>query len=153
MIKSIARHQEGATLIEVLIAIVVLSIGLLGLAGLQVTSVQSNHSAYQRSQATLLAYDLTDRMRANRTEALTNAYLVDFPTSSSSNAVTGTQAAKDKAEWLNNLARNLPNGTGKVEKTGNLITIQVRWDDNRGRIAKSDATPDSETIFTYRTEI
>lgn len=153
MIKSIARHQEGATLIEVLIAIVVLSIGLLGLAGLQVTSVQSNHSAYQRSQATLLAYDLADRMRANRTEALTNAYLVDFPTSSSSNAVTGTQAAKDKAEWLNNLARNLPNGTGKVEKTGNLITIQVRWDDNRGRIAKSDATPDSETIFTYRTEI
>ena len=153
MIKSIARHQEGATLIEVLIAIVVLSIGLLGLAGLQVTSVQCNHSAYQRSQATLLAYDLADRMRANRTEALTNAYLVDFPTSSSSNAVTGTQAAKDKAEWLNNLARNLPNGTGKVEKTGNLITIQVRWDDNRGRIAKSDATPDSETIFTYRTEI
>ncbi len=63
------------------------------------------------------------------------------------------EAAKDKAEWLNNLARNLPNGTGKVEKTGNLITIQVRWDDNRGRIAKSDATPDSETIFTYRTEI
>lgn len=153
MIKSVTRHQEGATLIEVLIAIVVLSIGLLGLAGLQVTSVQSNHSAYQRSQATLLAYDLADRMRANRTEALTNAYLVDFPTSSSSNAVTGTQAAKDKAEWLNNLARNLPNGTGKVEKTGNLITIQVRWDDNRGRIAKSDATPDSETIFTYRTEI
>lgn len=153
MIKSVTRHQEGATLIEVLIAIVVLSIGLLGLAGLQVTSVQSNHSAYQRSQATLLAYDLADRMRANRTEALTNAYLVDFPTSSSSNAVTGTQAAKDKAEWLNNLARNLPNGTGKVEKTGNLITIQVRWDDNRGRIAKSDATADSETIFTYRTEI
>lgn len=153
MIKSVTRHQEGATLIEVLIAIVVLSIGLLGLAGLQVTSVQSNHSAYQRSQATLLAYDLADRMRANRTEALTNAYLVDFPTPSSSNAVTGTQAAKDKAEWLNNLARSLPNGTGKVEKTGNLVTIQVRWDDNRGRIAKSDAAVDDDMIFTYRTEI
>lgn len=153
MIKSIARHQEGATLIEVLIAIVVLSIGLLGLAGLQVTSVQSNHSAYQRSQATLLAYDLADRMRANRTEALTNAYLVDFPTSSSSNAVTGTQAAKDKAEWLNNLARSLPNGTGRVQKTGNLVTIEVRWNDNRGRIAKSDAVADADTIFTYRTEI
>lgn len=154
MTKSIARRQEGATLIEVLIAIVVLSIGLLGLAGLQVTSVQSNHSAYQRSQATLLAYDLADRMRANRTEALTNAYVIaTFPTSSSSNPVTGTQAAKDKAEWLNNLARSLPNGTGRVQKTGNLVTIEVSWNDNRGRIAKSDAAADGDMIFTYRTEI
>lgn len=147
------QRQHGATLIEVLIAVVVLSIGLLGLAGLQVTSVQSNHSAYQRSQATLLAYDLADRMRANRTEALTNAYEVDFPTSSSSHTVSGTQAAKDKAEWLNNLARTLPEGTGKVEKDGTLVIIHVRWNDNRGRIAKSDAAADANETFVYRTEI
>lgn len=153
MIQLIAKRQNGATLIEVLIAVVVLSIGLLGLAGLQVTSVQSNHSAYQRSQATLLANDLADRMRANRTEALTNAYLTDYPTSSSNNAVTGTQAAKDKAEWLNSLARALPNGTGKVEKSGTLVIIHIRWNDNRGRIATSTAAADADTIFTYRTEI
>lgn len=146
-------RQNGATLIEVLIAILVLSIGLLGLAGLQVTSVQSNHSAYQRSQATLLAYDLADRMRANRTEALTNAYLVDFPTSSSSNAVTGTRGEKDKAEWLNNLALKLPEGTGKVEKDGSIVIIHVRWNDDRGRIAKSNAAAGSPQLFTYRTEI
>lgn len=147
------QRQHGATLIEVLIAVVVLSIGLLGLAGLQATSVKSNHSAYQRSQATLLAYDLADRMRANRTEALTNAYEVDFPTSSSSHSVSGTQAAKDKAEWLNNLARTLPEGTGKVEKDGTLVIIHVRWNDNRGRIAKSDAAADANETFVYRTEI
>ncbi|WP_439859698.1 type IV pilus modification protein PilV [Pseudomonas sp. MBLB4136] len=149
----LARPQQGATLIEVLIAIVVLSIGLLGLAGLQLTSMQSNHSAYYRSQATLLAYDLADRMRANRTAALTSAYLVDFPTSSSSNTVSGTTAQKDRAEWLNNLALKLPDGTGKVEKSGTLVTISVRWNDNRGRIkATGDTTTPTET-FVYRTEI
>lgn len=151
------RQQQGATLIEVLIAVVVLSIGLLGLAGLQVTSVQSNHSAYQRSQASLLASDLADRMRANRTQALTNAYVADYATSSSSNNVSGTRAQKDLAEWLNNLALKLPDGQGKVEKNGSLVTIHVRWNDNRGRIQKSDnadADADAGTeTFTYRTEI
>lgn len=147
------QRQQGATLIEVLIAVVVLSIGLLGLAGLQATSVKSNHSAYQRSQATLLAYDIADRMRANRTEALTSAYEVDFPSSSTSNTVSGTQAQKDIAEWLNNLARTLPDGTGKIEKDDSLVIIHVRWNDNRGRIAKSDAAAADDEVFVYRTEI
>ena len=103
--------QCGATLIEVLIAVLILAIGLLGLAGMQMTSVQSNHSAYYRTQATVLAGDLADRMRANRTAALTTAYNTNFPTSTNTNAVTGTQAQKDLAEWLNSLANTLPEGT------------------------------------------
>jgi type IV pilus assembly protein PilV len=59
------NKNAGFTLIEVLIAMVVLAVGLLGLAGLQVTSLRNNQSAYNRSQATQLAYDLADRMRAN----------------------------------------------------------------------------------------
>lgn len=146
-------NQHGATLIEVLVAIVVLAIGLLGMAMLQVTSVQSNHSAYYRSQVTILASDLADRMRANRTAALGSAYEFDFPTSSSTHTVSGTQAQKDKAEWLNALAMTLPEGTGQVEKTGTLVTISVRWNDNRGRIkAANDADASTET-FVYRTEI
>ncbi|WP_417788108.1 type IV pilus modification protein PilV [Stutzerimonas xanthomarina] len=145
--------EAGATLIEVLVAMVVLAIGLLGLAGLQATSIQSNHSAYYRSQATLLAGDLADRMRANRLEALTNAYLTDFPTSSSTNTVTGTTAEKDVAEWLNQLALTLPDGTGKVEKNDTLVTISVRWNGTRGQIkASGDNNTHSET-FAYRTEI
>ena len=147
------RKETGATLIEVLVAMVVLAIGLLGLAGLQATSIQSNHSAYYRSQATLLASDLADRMRANRTEALTNAYVIDFPTSSTSNSVTGTSAEKDIAEWLNQLAQTLPEGTGKIEKDGTLVTISIRWNDTRGQIkASGDNDPHNET-FAYRTEI
>jgi len=147
-------HKEaGATLIEVLIAMVVLAIGLIGLAGLQATSIQSNHSAYYRSQATLLASDLADRMRANRTEALTNAYLTNFPTSSANNSVSGTAAEKDIAEWLNRLAVTLPDGTGKVEKDNALITISIRWNDTRGQIRASGDKNTHTQIFAYRTEI
>lgn len=153
MIRTLSLHQKGATLIEVLITVVILSIGLIGLAGLQTTSVQSNQSAYYRSQATILAYDLADRMRANRTEALTNDYVINFPTSASDNDVTGSQADKDLAEWLNNLALNLPDGTGKVERTDTLITISVRWDDNRGRIKAADDASTPTELFVYRTEI
>ena len=145
--------QCGATLIEVLIEVLILAIGLLGLAGMQMTSVQSNHSAYYRTQATVLAGDLADRMRANRTAALTTAYNTNFPTSTNTNAVTGTQAQKDLAEWLNSLANTLPEGTGKVEQSSNLVTIHVRWNDNRGRIKASDDTTTPSETFIYRTEI
>src|SRR3990167_4605539 len=60
-----SRSQKGFSLIEVLVALLVLSIGLLGLAALQTTSLQFNTGSYFRTQATFLAYDILDRMRAN----------------------------------------------------------------------------------------
>ncbi len=58
-------RQSGFSMVEVLITIAVTSIGLLGLAGMQATGLNNNHSAYNRSQATVLAYDIADRMRSN----------------------------------------------------------------------------------------
>lgn len=58
--------QAGFTLIEVMVAIVILSFGLLGVAGLMVTGIQFTHSAQQRTMATQLAYDMIDRMRSNQ---------------------------------------------------------------------------------------
>ena len=151
----ISRNSErGATLIEVLVTIIILAIGLLGLAGLQVTSLQSNHSSYYRSQATILAYDISERMRANRTAALAGSYNANFPESSSSHAVSGNLASRDSAEWLNALAETLPSGTGRVEINGDLVTIHVRWDDTRGQIHKTDGSdPTTTETFIYRTEI
>lgn len=150
------RVQRGTTLIEVLVTIVLLAIGLLGLAGLQVSSVQSNHSAYHRSQATILAYDISDRMRSNRTAALDGDYDDnDFPASSNAHQVDGSRAQQDKAEWWNSLAEVLPAGTGRIERVDNLVTIHVRWDDSRGEIEAVDdeaEAPAAET-FVYRTEI
>ena len=60
-----AMNQHGFTLLEVLIALLILSIGLLGLAALQTTGLRSNTMATTRTHATQLAYDIADRMRAN----------------------------------------------------------------------------------------
>ena len=57
--------MQGFTLIEVLIAVLVLSIGLLGLASLQAASLKNNYGAYMRSQASILANDMADRIRSN----------------------------------------------------------------------------------------
>lgn len=152
----ITRTQRGATLIEVLVTLLVLSVGLLGMAGLQALSIKSNHSSYYRSQATFLAYDISERMRANRMAALNGDYSSSaFPSSSSSNSVEdGTRAEQDKAEWLNSLAITLPAGTGRVQINNKIATIDIQWDDSRGAIhAASGEIAETAQTFTYRTEI
>lgn len=144
-------NQSGLTLLEVLIAVLILSIGLLGLAGLQTASLRFNTSAYYLSQATALAYDLADRMRANRDAALAGAYnAVDFanPAPACGNAAGGgTIAAQDIASWRNALACALPLGNGDIEPGANgRFTIRVRWDESRG-----EAVEDADPVFTVNT--
>lgn len=153
MLTASPRKQYGATLIEVLVTLVVLAIGLLGMAGLQTMSIKSNQSAYYRSQASFLAYDITERMRANRKAAQDGDYDVNFPASSKANAVSGTRAKQDLAEWLNSLADKLPSGTGKISRENTLVTLEVQWNDSRGAIQASDSNQDSIETFVYWTEI
>lgn len=74
-------RQKGASLIEVLVSLVLISIGLLGISASQLTSLKLTLSAYQRSQATVIANDIADRMRANITEAekTSSKYLTAVP--------------------------------------------------------------------------
>lgn len=124
-----ATSQRGLTLIEVLIAVLVLSIGLLGLAGLQATSLQFNHSANLRSQATNLAYEMTDRMRANRDAALNGQYNLALTATPSAGTVPGD----DLTAWRDALSDRLPSGAGSVQVDGNgIATVVVQWDDSRG---------------------
>lgn len=120
-------REGGFSLVEVLVALLVLSIGLLGLAGLQAGSVRANHGAYLRSQATALGYDMLDRMRANRTSALNGNY--DVAMSASAPTSTTTLADKDKAGWLDSLDTTLPGGDGSVATNGKRVTITVQWSD------------------------
>ena len=149
-----ASHQRGATLIEVLVAMLILSVGLLGLAGLQMTALQSNHSAYYRSQATLLAYDIIDRMRANRADALNGVYDIAIKNEACDPALepSGTLAQRDIAEWLNSLSCLLSaDARGSVVRNGRLFTISIEWNDNRGRI--EDVQDDDRETFVYRTQL
>lgn len=121
------HNHRGFSLVEVLVALLVLSIGLLGLAGLQAGSVQANNSAYLRSQATVLAYDLLDRMRANRAAALDGDYNRNIGDSVPSGS---NLAEQDLASWLNTLGATLPSGDGSVDMEENRVTVVVQWADN-----------------------
>lgn len=121
--------MRGFTLLEVLVAIVVLSIGLLGLAGLMASSLKNSHSAYQRTQATWLAYDALDRMRANRQVALAGGYNLALGAAPGGSGL----AATDLGEWDAALANTLPAGDGSIAvAAGGVVKIIVQWDDTRG---------------------
>lgn len=133
--------QSGFTLLEVLVAMLVLSIGLLGLAGLLASGMRNNLSAVQRTQATWAAYDMIDRMRANRVAALAGNYNTAMATAvacSAPAADTGTMVGDDIANWKNQLACSLPTGTGSIAvDAAQKTTIIVRWDDSRGTQGQS----------------
>lgn len=117
------RRQLGFTLIEVLVTLVVVSFGLLGFAGLQVSSLQNNRIGMQRSLATLHAYNIVDCMRANRVQALASNYNQSY----GATAVAGTVAGDDLTNWNATLARDLVSGQGTITVIGNNVQISVRW--------------------------
>ena len=121
--------MQGFSLIEVLVSVVVLSIGLLGLAALQVSGLRVGQSSFYRAQAAQFATDMADRLRANAGEARTcDLALTDATPTSPANT-----CERDLAEWRNRL-RTLPGGNGAVEidAGANLVTVTVQWDDSRG---------------------
>ena len=131
------QKQSGFTLIEAMVAMLVLSIGLLGLAGLMASSMRNNQSAYHRTQATWLAYDALDRMRANRVSAQGGGYIAANALGAPANCVAappggGTIAAQDIAAWKNMIACALPEGDGSIVVNGSQVTITIQWNDSRG---------------------
>jgi type IV pilus assembly protein PilV len=128
----------GFSLIEVLVALVVLSVGLLGLAALQSTAVEFNHDAYLRSQATILAYDIADRMRTNRQAAVAGDYNSAFAGTlpACNGAVAGTVVQQDLGAWRRALVCALPAGDGQVawDNAAEVLTVTVRWDKHPGAI-------------------
>lgn len=155
---TLSRTQAGVTLIEVLITAFVMAIGLLGMAALQLNGLNTNHDAYYRSQATLFATDLADRMRANLDAARDGAYEADgapddpgydcetsFP---GADSCSGEElAAADLYNWYDRLtdtAAGLPSAVATVAcpapcDTGSPYTISLTWDEDRsGDITTDD---------------
>jgi type IV pilus assembly protein PilV len=141
--KPAAGMQRGFTLIEVLVTVIILAIGLLGLAGLQLGGLRYSFSAYQRSQATIMANDIVDRMRANRTVAEAGAYDIDIGddpddqdcSGVGANCTTADMADADLFDWKQALADILPAGDGSIVNNGGTFTITIQWDDTRGEEA------------------
>jgi type IV pilus assembly protein PilV len=135
------NRQSGFGLFEVLITIVIVAIGLLGLAAMQATGLRNNEQGYRASQATVLAYDIADRMRANMGGI--NSYLTASMTldkAQAAGAVDGCKstagcspaelAQTDLAEWADRLDEVLPGSIGLIAVSGTTYTVSVAWDDN-----------------------
>ena len=140
------KKHQGAGLIEVLVTVLILGTSLLALAALQSKSLQYNHSAYLRSQANILAYDILDRVRINRANmsgySLTMA--ADKPNGS-------TTAQTDMAEWLTNIETMLPGSDGAVQcvAASGLCTVTVQWAEQNS----SGEASEDQGSFVYTTRI
>jgi type IV pilus assembly protein PilV len=123
------QRQWGFSMVEVLVSLLVLSLGLLGLAALQSTSMKSTHSAYLRTQATQYAHDMLDRMRANREAARAG----DYDLAMANSAPTCDNLVNcDRAEWRADLS-SLPAGSGSIayDPATQFVTVVVQWNDER----------------------
>jgi len=154
------KKQQGFTLLEVLIALLVLSIGLLGLAALQTTGLRSNEMASMRTTSTMLAYDITDRMRANGQGVLDGDYIIDtgavtgtVTDCTSTDCTTAQMALYDLNQWKNAIA-TLPGGLGDITQDAGpplTHTITVRWDQNRTGATGTTCPPaDNDDLRCFR---
>lgn len=117
------NKQQGLSLIESLVAMLIMSVGLLGVVALQTQALTQQRSAYLETQATNMAQDMMDRIRANRGQA--NAYSLAFGQS-----VSGTElAARDKREWVADVATVLPQGQGAISVAQSNVSVTVRFTD------------------------
>ena len=134
-----SSRQVGFSLVEVLVALLILSIGLLGLASLQMQSVQFNQSALYASQANFIAYEVMDRMQANAQEARDGDYNMNVGDGAPGGA---GRAAQDLQEILQMVAGDAGNrgllpqegdrtGLGILVANDGRVTITVAWLDAR----------------------
>lgn len=170
------NQQNGFTLVEVLIAVLVMAIGLLGLAGLQLTALQQNTSASNRSIATMKAYEIADKMLANSGQL--NSYVVGLGAPPNSGTCIGggancsrtAMADFDLAEWKCSLGNwnddatctglgiegPLAAGDGMIVANGNnFFTVTIMWDDEKtgatGTTCPDNPNPNNDlTCFTMQ---
>jgi type IV pilus assembly protein PilV len=133
------RSQRGDTMIEVLVTIIIIAVGVLGAAALQVTTLKNLSSSHSASVAAILAEDFSERMRANPTEALNDAYVHNaapgaFPDCAADACSMAQLATYDMGTWWQQLTTVLPSGRGQVTRIvgpTNTFLLTVRWDDDR----------------------
>jgi type IV pilus assembly protein PilV len=133
------RRQRGVGIIEILVAVLVLSIGLLGLAGLQMRTLRNSQSALERGVAVMQTHAIVDAMRADHASgsttlrASTSPYVYNIGLDDSAPTARTTFAEIALEKWRANLVGMLGDeATGQVNCTGAPCTIIIRWNDSRG---------------------
>jgi type IV pilus assembly protein PilV len=154
------RRVAGFSLVEVLIALVILSVGLLGIAAMVSESLKSKDSSYYRTQALDFAANILERMRANKAQATSGSYDVNYgglgsngtapADSCTTNPCVPSQiAAVDLAQWQKEISDALPAISNSAPAAGSVTTttvgqmtqvnISIRWNDKRANSAVGNA--------------
>ncbi|MCK4864140.1 MAG: type IV pilus modification protein PilV [Gammaproteobacteria bacterium] len=147
---------SGFTLLEVMIAMMIFSIGMLGLAGIQATAVQNNNTAYQRTIAMQQSYNMSDLIRSSANfdgfidpsfdEITTAVGTAPSPNcfldvnDDITKCTTSEMAAFNIYHWKKRLAgkQGLPSGRGKVTRDGDTYEIIIMWDEKRNGATNED---------------
>lgn len=150
--------QRGTTLIEVLVTLVLISVGLLGVAALQLTSLRSNQEAYVRSQASVLAADILDRMRTNQKGVRAGQYAaLGVGALPNDRGTSGTPGGDDMAAWQDAIDATLPGGApyGEVGVTpdGRVVTVTISWAERGSETSAATKVLEQFVRFSTRTEI
>ena len=137
------ENQRGVGLLEVLIAVLVLAVGILGIAALQAITLKNAGSSAERTQASIHLYEMGDLLRANKANVTsfdTGGYKCLADTDGDTNALL--------KDWLTRLTTDVsPSACGTVNCDGGATCdVGVRWDDTRG-------TSGSKSAGDVRTEI
>lgn len=141
---SAPRTQRGVSLIEVLIAVVVLAFGLLGIAAMQLTALRNSQSSMQRSQAIAQTYAMLDAMRANAPRAIIGDYNIP-ETCALPDA--GDVVANDLRHWISTIKADDMLGAdacGEITCTAIECSVTITWDDSKARKQAASANTRAE---------
>ena len=144
-----APRQAGFTMLEVLISIIVVTMGLLGLAGMSIRSLAANDSSGLRATAATNAMYVADLMRANRQPVLDSEYDVMIGTASAPGP--SPRAVADVTGWKTILSQ-MPSGDGSIayDDATKAVRVVVRWNDKRGNMAASETATTQQYEYTFR---
>lgn len=142
---SASRRQTGFSLVEVLVALLIVSVGLLGIVALQSLALRNTGSSMERSQAVIQTYSYMDVLRANRNQAVISG--LDMPLTCNPENLPGSQV--EQRNWITQLHETLgPQSCGKVECLGGgKCSITVQWDDSRAEGGSETLQLVTETVL------
>lgn len=142
-------RQSGFSLIEVLVSLLIMTIGLLGAAAIQLNALKYTDSAKMSSQASFIAYDMMDRIRANPDGAYGLTSLDAAPSAGNLNAPVTQDLADFKVNLMTNM--NAVSPTASIVKNGYVYTISIGWRDSRAAgVSKADKSVDTSDAANIR---
>lgn len=130
----IRKSQLGVSLIEVMIAVFISAIGVLGAAALQLNALKYTNSAVYTSQASFIAYDILDRIRANADPDMLSGYVLDSTNTPPSGS--GLQDT-DLTDFSTNV-QGLPAGNGSIGVSSSTVTVTITWSEGKAGASASD---------------